>query len=78
MTINQTIEQLEKDYQSYGNICTFKLKKFKDSNFKEINKCRYCNGYSTVNDCEDFVDIYHLIYFYKNNNINYDKEGYYK
>ena len=65
MTIQELIDSLEKDFIIYRNICSFKLKALKDSNYKEIKKCSVCNGYSSVNECYDFVDLNHLIKFYK-------------
>lgn len=63
--IEQKIKQLEEDYKTYRNICCFKLKAIKGYENNELKKCSICNGYSSVQDCDDFVDIPHLINFYK-------------
>lgn len=63
--ISKLIESLEEDYKTYRNICCFKLKAIKDLNYEEHKKCLSCNGYSSVSECYDFVDIPHLINFYK-------------
>lgn len=63
--LDKLIKGLEEDYKTYRNICCFKLKAIKTENFKEIKKCSVCNGYSSVAECYDFVDLPHLINFYK-------------
>ena len=65
MGIDEMIKSLEQDYTTYKNICCFKLKAIKTKNYNEIKKCSVCNGYSSVRECYDFVDIPHLINFYK-------------
>jgi hypothetical protein len=78
MTLNRTIEQLEKDFITYRNKCVFKIQEEKDSYYRIDKKCLMCNGLSSVSECEDFIDIPHLIHFYKYNNLNkFDNEGYY-
>lgn len=65
MGLNELIKSLEDDYTTYRNICCFKLKAIKTESYNELKKCSVCNGYSSVQECYDFVDIPHLINFYK-------------
>ena len=65
MNLDRLIASLEEDYVKYRNICCFKLKAIKDPCFTELKKCAVCNGYSSVTDCYEFIDIPHIIRFYK-------------
>lgn len=63
--LNDLIKSLEEDYTTYRNICSFKLKSLKYPEYKEHRKCISCDGYSSIQECEDYIDVLHLIQFYK-------------
>lgn len=63
--IEKIISELEDLKVKYRSMCTFKIKSKEDINYIEHKKCLMCNGYSSTFECEDYVDIPHLIYFYK-------------
>jgi hypothetical protein len=65
--IQQLIDSLNQDFETYRNICAFKLKTIKNPTFPELKKCSACNGYSSVIECYEFIDIPHLIKFYEDN-----------
>jgi len=65
MTLQQMIESLEQDNMTYRNICAFKLKEIKDNTFTPSKKCESCDGYSSRIECIEYMDVKHLIEFFK-------------
>lgn len=63
--LENKIKEFEQEYITYRNICYFKLKAIKDNSYIEQKKCAVCSGYSTICECDDYVDMQHLIKFYK-------------
>ena len=73
--IEQKINELKQDYITYRNKCVFKIQEEKNQDYPVSKRCLRCNGISSVLECDNFIDIPHLIHFYKTNSLNkYDKE----
>ena len=65
MTLELTLEQLKELIPTYRTKCAYKVKSELDPSFQELRSCLMCNGFSSVTECKDYIDLNHLINLYE-------------